>query len=209
MDILQRDYPDEQHVLLYDNATTHTKRPANALSATKMTLGTSDKLRFTVDNPDGTEDHDVKMEDGFFADGSPQHLYHPDGHPQAGLFKGMRTLITERRAHGHNLPDPTRLKAQCAKFHCAKGATTCCCRRVLYSEPDFQGGKSVLERHCEARGFRVIFYPKFHCELNFIEQVWGFAKRLYREYPASSLEDDLERNTLNAVDSVPLDSIRR
>ncbi|KAG1891993.1 hypothetical protein F4604DRAFT_2865 [Suillus subluteus] len=49
----------------------------------------------------------------------------------------------------------------------------------------------------------------FHCELNFIEQCWGYAKRIYRQYPTSSKEVDLERNVLSALESVPLDSMRR
>ncbi|KAJ7614709.1 hypothetical protein DFH06DRAFT_1344041 [Mycena polygramma] len=36
MDILERDYPDEKHVFIFDNATTHTKRADDALSARNM-----------------------------------------------------------------------------------------------------------------------------------------------------------------------------
>ncbi|KAJ7665798.1 hypothetical protein B0H17DRAFT_1210803 [Mycena rosella] len=36
MDILQHDYPDEKHVFVFDNATTHTKRADDALSARNM-----------------------------------------------------------------------------------------------------------------------------------------------------------------------------
>ncbi|KAF7300018.1 hypothetical protein MKEN_01324300 [Mycena kentingensis (nom. inval.)] len=39
--------------------------------------------------------------------------------------------------------------------------------------------------------------------------VWGFAKRLYREYPPSSNEDVLEENALKALDAVPLTTMRR
>jgi len=69
--------------------------------------------------------------------------------------------------------------------------------------------KSLLEITCEARGFTVLFIPKFHCELNFIEQFWGFAKRIYCHYLASSKEADLERNVLVALESVPLESMQR
>ena len=67
----------------------------------------------------------------------------------------------------------------------------------------------MLEIHCQEHGFSVIFLPKFHCELNFIEQCWGYAKRVYRHFPASLKEADLERNVIEALDSVPLVSMRR
>jgi hypothetical protein len=69
--------------------------------------------------------------------------------------------------------------------------------------------KSALEEVVEARGHQVIFFPKFHCEINSIEQSWGFAKRIYRQFPASSAEADLERNVTAALDAVPLSSQRK
>ncbi|KZV93591.1 hypothetical protein EXIGLDRAFT_590991, partial [Exidia glandulosa HHB12029] len=39
MDILERDYPDEDHLLIFDNAPTHTKRAPGELSALKMPKG--------------------------------------------------------------------------------------------------------------------------------------------------------------------------
>jgi hypothetical protein len=46
-------------------------------------------------------------------------------------------------------------------------------------------------------------------ELNFIGQCWGYSKRMYREFPMSSKEADLERNVLAALEAVPLDAVRR
>jgi hypothetical protein len=89
------------------------------------------------------------------------------------------------------------------------GVQNCCCRRVLYSQPDFVAVESLLETHCHARGFEVLLLPKFHCELNFIEQCWGYAMQKYREFPASSKEADLERNLLAALEMVSLDKMRR
>ncbi|OAX33859.1 hypothetical protein K503DRAFT_775150, partial [Rhizopogon vinicolor AM-OR11-026] len=80
---------------------------------------------------------------------------------------------------------------------------------LLYNEPDFVNVKSFLEIACEARGFRAIFFPKFHCELNFIEQCWGYSKQVYREFPMSFKEADLERNVLAALEAVPLDAIHQ
>jgi transposase len=69
--------------------------------------------------------------------------------------------------------------------------------------------ESLLETLRKAEGFEVMFLPKFHCELNFIEQCWGFAKRKYRMYPPSSKEADLEANLVLSLSEVPLDSMRR
>ncbi|KAF7969760.1 hypothetical protein HWV62_11377 [Athelia sp. TMB] len=218
MDILEQHYPDEDHILVFDNATTHQKRADGALSARRMPKKSSTSLesnwlvtvkvldekgREIVDN--GTVvTRRIRMEDGWLPDGRRQSLYFEPGHPQAGLFKGMAVILQER-----GLVEESQLRSECKGFKCPKGATRCCCRRALYTQPDFVNVKPLLEIQCEARGFAVLFLPKFHCELNFIEQVWGYAKRIYRHYPASSREADLEKNLLAALESVPLETMRK
>ncbi|KIJ49123.1 hypothetical protein M422DRAFT_161769, partial [Sphaerobolus stellatus SS14] len=64
-------------------------------------------------------------------------------------------------------------------FKCKDSKASCCCWQVLYNQPDFVGQKSALIEFIEAHGHLVIFYPKLHCELNFIEQCWGAAKYDY------------------------------
>ncbi|KAJ6552142.1 hypothetical protein B0H10DRAFT_2242245 [Mycena sp. CBHHK59/15] len=93
MDILDETRPDECHVFAYDNATTHTAQPPNGLSARRMVVKPlterSKKTNFlcTMNTVNGVQY--VHMRNGKFADGTPQLLYFPDGHPQAGIFKGM------------------------------------------------------------------------------------------------------------------------
>lgn len=103
----------------------------------------------------------------------------------------------------------SKVLAECKSFKCAPLAIDCCCLRILFNQPDFTHVKTILEATCESRGFQVIFLPKFHCELNFIEQCWSYAKRLYRLNPESSQEDILEKNALTALSAVPLASMRR
>jgi transposase len=79
----------------------------------------------------------------------------------------------------------------------------------LYTQPDFVAVESLLETHARVRGFEVLFLLKFHCELNFIEQCWGYAKQKYHEFPLSSKEADLKKNLLAALEMVSLEKMRR
>jgi hypothetical protein len=80
---------------------------------------------------------------------------------------------------------------------------------VLCNQPDFARVESLLKAYCKSQGVEVIFLPKFHCKLNFIEQCWGYAKQIYQHYPPSSKEADLEQSVVSALEAVPLDSMRK
>lgn len=133
----------------------------------------------------------------------PQTPHRPNVSPYGSPMHASPSLV--ERGY-QNAPS---LRAECSKFKCAPGATACCCRRLLYNEPDFVDVESLLEQRCRARGFQVLFLPKFHPELNPIEQCWGFAKRIYRDYPKSSTEAELENNVKAALAEVKVDQIRK
>ena len=58
---------------------------------------------------------------------------------------------------------------------------TCCLYGVLSKEPDFMEQKSWLSETVEKYpGSYIFFYPKFQCELNFIEMIWGRTKGHHR-----------------------------
>jgi hypothetical protein len=50
--------------------------------------------------------------------------------------------------------------------------TGCCLDRLLELQPDFQEQRNRLQEAIETRGHYVLFLPKFHPELNFIELYW-------------------------------------
>jgi hypothetical protein len=217
-EILKQDYPDEDHVLVFDNAKTHVKRPEGSLSALQMPKGPSPHFMVEVNDvgDDGklkyTEDGKIQkkkipMSNGNF-NGQEQVFYWPvdSNHPHAGHFKGMVQILEER-----GFQNASKLKAQCRKkfSDCSPERTDCCCRRLLFNQPDFAFVESILEKEARALGLRVVFLPKFHCELNPIEQCWGYAKRLYRLSPPSSTEADLEKNTVRCLDAIPLMTMRR
>ncbi|KAJ3884256.1 hypothetical protein GG344DRAFT_71483 [Lentinula edodes] len=203
MGILSRDYSDEDHVFIFDNATTHLKRAEDALSARKMPKFTPKEgmnwgVEVTMKASDGSIVYDekgkprkmkIRMCNGKFSDGRTQEFYFPEGHPRAGIFKGMAQILRER-----GYTDAHALRAECPKFKCdplAEGR--CCCRRLLFNEPDFATGLSLLEILCKERNF----------------QCWGAAKRTYRLMPSSSKEEDLQHNMIASLDAIELIRMRR
>jgi hypothetical protein len=107
MDILEKHYPDEYHVLIYDNATTHLKCADYALSAQNMPKGPSAKFSMerTVISEDGRPVHGlngtvlkekIQMGNGRFENGEEQEFYFPDDHPKyPGHFKGITVILHE------------------------------------------------------------------------------------------------------------------
>ena len=88
------------------------------------------------------------------------------------------------------------------------GTTGCCARRVLSQQQDFREQKGQLQEEVEAANHLIIFYPKFHCELNFIERFWCVAKWYARENCAYSFEG-LRQIVPAALESVSTASIIR
>jgi len=52
--------------------------------------------------------------------------------------------------------------------NCAENRVDCCARRIISLEPDFVAQKGALHEIISTAGHKCVFYPKFHCELNFI-----------------------------------------
>lgn len=113
----------------------------------------------------------VQMATGTLPGGEPQPLYFPDGHPRAGVFKGMAVILQERGFHKE-----AKLKRECPGFKYSPDQINCCMCCFLYNQPDFEVVETLLEAHCRRRGFQVLFLPKFHPELSPIKPCWGFTK---------------------------------
>ena len=48
--------------------------------------------------------------------------------------------------------------------------------KVMSLQDDFVNEKPQLQHDLEAKGHICLFLLKFHCELNLIELIWGYAK---------------------------------
>jgi hypothetical protein len=52
----------------------------------------------------------------------------------------------------------------------------CCMYWVISLQEDFANEKPLLQHYLEGQGHVCMFLPKFHCELNLIEMIWGYVK---------------------------------
>jgi len=101
-----------------------------------------------------------------------------------------------------------RLNAQCEGFKCMLRKTDCCCQRLLFMQSDFVNQKSHLEELITSQGHICDFYPKYHCELNFIEQYWGAAKFHYHTSPKMDNIDKMEKNVRACFNDMPIFQIK-
>ena len=104
-----------------------------------------------------------------------------------GTPKGMKQVLFER---GINT---TKMKADEM-------------RDILQNMPDFKYEKTKVEKLLNSNNFQSYFIPKFYCELNPIERVWGQSKKYTRAHcNYSFVENTLEQS----LDNIPIDTIRR
>jgi hypothetical protein len=205
-----------QGIFLFNNAPSHQKHADSALSThnivkgvhffkilqiiTLIPLGSSAPKEGWTHNNCG-----VHMHDGTLPNGEPQSFYYPEDHDSMpGLFKGMEVIICECRLW----PD-AGLLTQCPSFKCPPGHMDCCCQHILFLQPDFIAQKSQLEELIKSFSHICNFYPKYHCDLNFIEQYWGAAKSHYHNSPQAKTGHEMEAAVQESLDSVSLLQIQR
>lgn len=198
-------FPGCQALFAFDNATNHTSYAENALRVDRMNL-----------NPGGKQSH---MRDGFIhnqqcAQSMVFPMDHPD-HQLRGKPKGIKQVLLERGLwpESSRRSDGFAFTLECPRSHERPGCSKdlpggCCARALLAAQQDFKEQKSRLQEEIEAAGHEVIFYPKFHCEINFIEHFWCGVKWWLRDHCEYSI-NGLRRNLPEALHSVTPTSINR
>ena len=78
-------------------------------------------------------------------------------------------------------PDPSRKTKRVFNPQCLVGGE-CCATAILSAQDDFQSTRSRLQEIVEDTGHIFLLYPKFHCELNWIEYYWGSCKHFARKH---------------------------
>lgn len=94
----------------------------------------------------------------------------------------------------------------CKKKEADPSVIDCCACRLMANQPDFLEQRGQIQREIESHGHKVIFFPKFHPELNYIEMYWGMAKQYTRANCEYSLPKTRE-SVIWAFDTISVEQI--
>jgi hypothetical protein len=194
-------FPNCEALFAFDNSSNHSSFAPDALLASRMNLF-----------PGGNQ---PKMRDGWnYQKNLPQSMTFDENDRIStlqGQPKGQKQILMERGLWPEICTNGTKFLLKCPaknnKSTCDNSGK-CCSTALLQSQPDFQNQKGWLQEEIEAAGHNVIFYPKFHYELYFIERFWCAAKYYARENCSYTIEG-LRKNILEAFKSISSATINR
>jgi len=210
LDICEHIWGEAVKVIFYfDWSSGHAKMPDTAWNPSEMNLnyggqqcaGARESTVLLEDYP--------KMKKGevqylFFQPEGPGPFYaKPGTNPETyvGKPKGLKQLLWERGLwkDGMTLDGWRQVRGQ--RLKCQDLSA----RKVMKGCLDIMFEKSELQLMIESRGHICEFLPKFHCELNPIERVWGRSKQLVRDL----CEDDYKTMLDTVVRSLMPDWLPR
>jgi len=176
----ERLHPGCQMLILFDHSQNHLARNADGLDASLMNLGKPRALR----------KDEVPMRNGWFvraADG----IRVEQPMMADGKVRSIREVLRERELwkEGEKL-------------------TLDAARELLEKQPDFLAQKPMIEELVIARGHLIDFIPKYHCEINAIERVWGAAKRGVRNFAPKTFVE-LKQSMRDNLKNLALASVKR
>lgn len=195
MRIFEDSFPGCVGVFMFDCSSAHEAFAPDALRASVMNKsdgGEQPLLRdgyYAVRDTQSGQSVIVPQQMWYWADGEEDDPQNPGQKVKVKVAKGIKSVLQER-----GLWDTVaRLKLTHPNTPC-DGTGMCCLRAYMDSQPDFVAQTNRLTEAVTARGHVPVFFPKFHCELSFIELYWGAIKRLARkecDYKFQGLKDRL------------------
>jgi len=201
MPFFQDLHKDKTLVFAFDNSTGHHKRHPNGLDAELLPLKDGGANAPIMRNTkfilrDGTECIQVMQNSN-------------------GEQKGLKTILIERGLwKNHMLLQCKPCKDKIPHSNRYPNARPynntmfCCAKTCLANQPDFLAQREWLREVVEDAGHKIIFFPKFHPELNHIEMVWCYMKQAWRRKCDNSFRT-LERELPNILKDIPVAFIRR
>ena len=155
--IHKRNHPNLIGLWAFDSSSNHNCVAKDALVVSRMNLSSGGKQAVMRDT---------------IVDGTHYTMVFPDNYANEvlrGKPKGMKEVLKDRGLWIDGLP---RTCSRCRADDKHPDRVDCCAERILELQPDFVAQDSILEEIAREEGQRIVFYPKFHCELNFIEMYW-------------------------------------
>ena len=185
-------HPSQDLYFAFDNSMTHRAKSQDGLDVTKLNLS------------DGGKNVPLLRAGWYMKDGQ---RFVQNMQTEAGVQKGLRTILIERGKWNHQfglmkICRPCKFKTP-LEDRAVRDNIRCCATTILSLEPDFFEQRDALTEAVEGHGFNILFYPKYHCELNFIENVWGWLKQFYRKNCQYNYKD--LKNTLPDTLTTKLD----
>ncbi len=160
--IFEQLHPGCQLVFTFDNSQNHHARLPGGLCAKKMLKGPGGATQPLQREHTGTVYNGVeytlwqykvdKVTGAFVLDANGERVKE---------MKGMAKILTERGVD-------------------IAGMSVDAMRLVLAEHDDFKNEKEWLAQAVHDKGHDILFLPKFHCELNYIENVWAYVKSYLR-----------------------------
>ncbi len=152
MPLFEQAHPHAQLLFTFDNSQNHHARAPGCLNA------------HALNKSDGGKNVQLQHEmEGTWYQGKHYVLHKlvtdRDGNVQK-VQKGCASILTDR-----GIQPIMSLEAM---------------RNILASHDDFRDEPEWLYKTVTDRGHAIIFLPKFHCELNYIEMVWAYVKNALR-----------------------------
>ncbi len=170
---------DKLAVFMFDNSSNHRSLPGDALVVTKeWPFYKASKRMANV------------MRNGWYENANGEKVVQPM--QVDGVQRPICDVLRERGLYtGEEQPKMLRDDAVI----------------LLKEQPDFMAQRCWLQEICEDAGHELSFFPKFHCEFNWIERYWGAAKRWARDRCEYNFERLVEL-VPQALDAVALDTMR-
>jgi hypothetical protein len=167
---------------MFDNSQNHHAKKQDALVANRLNLGDGGLHTPKVRNTTYTNT---------LGETVVQLMQNEHGQP-----KGIKTILKERNLWNSIMSPPKhKCSPSCSGIQITDGIY-CCALRCLQDQPDFKNQKEWITEIVEGRNHMIDFFPKYHCELSFIEMIWGRMKRLLRancEFSFESLRNNLNK----------------
>lgn len=171
-------HPDCDGLFVFDNSQNHHAKAPDALSVTNMNL------------KNGGVNQRL-MRDGWYKDGNSERIAQKMVLEDGVTSKGLAVVLKERGLW----PESGSMSVKEAKQRLSK-------------EEDFRDQKEWLEETVIDGGCQIDFYPKYHCEFNYIEMFWGAAKAWSRARCTFNFNDHVAL-VPKAIDSVSIAKIRK